>query len=196
MVTLVQRWYINSTNTNPRPSEMEPDSEDEVEISLDDLAYLREVERRSYLMKRSRKNHRVWHKRYCVLSDKLWVINVHSPKPRAIRIDLNEPGKVHVVDDILGRGSTSAKNGEERVYEFVLDNGQGGGAYHFRASSSKELSAWYDDLSYRTITSAEDSVIQMAELIMSEETRMRSERLKNSYTVSYTHLTLPTICSV
>lgn len=156
------------------------DSDDEIEISLDDLAYLRQVERRSYLLKRSHKNHKVWHKRYCVLSDKLWVINVRSEKPRAVRIDLNEPGKVHIVDDDF-RGSNNRKtNNGEKVYEFVLESGSGAGAYHFRASSSKELSAWYDDLFHRTISSSEDSVIQMAELIMSEETRMRSERLKSS----------------
>jgi hypothetical protein len=170
----------------------EPDwSDDEQEISFDDLAYLRQVERRSYLMKRSRRNPAVWNKRYCVLSDKLWIINVRGVKPRAIRIDLTEPVNVYQVADSGGgdaatssssKNLSSKKKGEktEKLYEFALDNGLAPEPYHFRAASTKELTAWQDDLRQRAKRSADDSVMQMAELIMSEETRMRSQRLQKS----------------
>lgn len=160
-------------------------SDDEMEISLDDLAYLRQVERRSYLMKRSSKHPEIWLKRYCVLTDKLWVINVRSAKPRAIVLDIDNPAKVVKVkphsSGSMGSESTD-KNGEKRlkVFEISIESGLGQRTYEFRASSAKEQEAWYDDLVARSISTSENSIIHMADLIMSEESKMRGQRLQHS----------------
>lgn len=45
-----------------KTDEDEDFSDDEHEITLDDLAYLRQVERRSYLMKKSNKHPDTWKK--------------------------------------------------------------------------------------------------------------------------------------
>ena len=74
---------------------VESSDDEEEDISESDLAYLRKGERRGYLSRQSNKDKHtdLWHKRYCVLTDKLWVLNITSDpdsKPRGFFISLSE----------------------------------------------------------------------------------------------------------
>jgi len=54
-------------------------SSDEESITIDDLAYLRRSERRGYMRKQSSRDKLMWARRYCVLTDKLWILNAPGP---------------------------------------------------------------------------------------------------------------------
>ena len=92
----LSRWYYKDIRTSPidlgDSGEIsgESSSEDEEsEISLDDMAYLRQGDRRGHLLKRSTKDPNLWKRRYCVLTDKIWCMNTRRLVPRAISIPLN-----------------------------------------------------------------------------------------------------------
>ena len=59
-----------------RPAHLHHESssdESDGDISETDLSYLRKSEKQGYLLKQSRRDRDIWRKRYCVLTDKLWV---------------------------------------------------------------------------------------------------------------------------
>ena len=76
------RWFYKDV----RSTQLEIDgevsgdssSEDEEECSLSDFAYLKQGERKGFLLKRSSKDPNLWRKRWCVLGDKLLAFSVRN----------------------------------------------------------------------------------------------------------------------
>jgi len=52
-------------------------SEDEIELSPSDFAYLRQADKRAFLLRRSSRDPNLWKTRYCILTDRLWIVNTH-----------------------------------------------------------------------------------------------------------------------
>lgn len=63
-------------------------SEDEEEISLSDVSYLRQNDRKGFMLKKSSTDPNLWRRRYCILTDKLWCIDAKRPVPRASCISI------------------------------------------------------------------------------------------------------------
>ena len=165
--------------------EDEEDLSDEEVIDLNDLSYLKKGERRGYLLKRSSNDHAVWKKRYCILTDKLWVVDVGHREPRALSINISSPIVVSMSEvksksrQDVSTISLLATN-LEHPYEFNI--GVSNGTLHyFRAASKSEQIGWYDDLMAHSLLASENDAFQMAELIMSEENRMKTERLHSCF---------------
>jgi len=183
------RWYFKDIRTYPLELESSGDvsgessSDEEEEISLSDLAYLRQGERRGFLLKRSSQDPNLWRRRYCVLTDKLWSIDVRSKVPKASSINIS--GSIQV------RESAAIFNLDYPL-SIVIENssssgsGSGGGisskgAAFFRATNPTDHQGWIDDLRQRAFLTSENDVIKMAELIMCDEELSKNQRQQRSY---------------
>ena len=142
--------------------DIEAPSSDEECISLDDLSYLRKSERRGYMKKQSSRNRSTWHRRYCVLTNKLWILDVDgSPAtPRAIHIDIGEQTRITSGGDLTIHIDTAKRS------------------YVLQVESKAEHDAWLAEIEIHSNLADENSTFGMADLIMAEEGRMRSERWK------------------
>ena len=134
------RWFFKDIRTTP--VDMGDDvsgnssSDEEESISLSEMSYLRQGERRGYLLRRSNRDPNLWRKRYCVLTDKLWCMDVKRlyPRSRCIKI-----GASTIVTD-----RTPSLD-----YPNCLVIHDTGSTNFLRASTTLEQHNWQDDIYQR-----------------------------------------------
>lgn len=143
--------------------------EDESEISLNDLIYFGNGDRRAMLLKRSHSDPNLWRKRLCILNDKLWCINLKKKAPYASCLQLN--GKVMLQDEVP---DLHYPNG-------IIIQNPNQNTYFFRAGSVSEQHIWKDELLDRAAFGIENSVLYMGEMIICDEEFARCSK-KNKVT--------------
>ena len=95
-------WYYKDSLSHPLDTEYNNDdavsgnesSEDEEEISLSDVSYLRQNDRKGFMLKKSTKDPNLWRRRYCILTDKLWCVDAKKTIPRATCINIGNKMKL------------------------------------------------------------------------------------------------------
>eukprot|EP01041_Mallomonas_annulata_P006308 gene6308-12766_t len=164
--SILSRWFYKDIRTDPIDLDGEisgdSSSDDENEVSMSDLKYLVQGERRGYLLKKSSSDHHLWRRRLCVLTDKFWFIKVRGEFPRTGSIAF---------------GSTNAKEVAEIIkcpYGFVVHGMSK--SHYFRASSDSEQQLWLAELRQRTASAVANNVLVMAEMIICDEENALASR--------------------
>jgi len=133
------------------------------------MSYLRQGERRGYLLRRSNRDPNLWRKRYCVLTDKLWCMDVKRLHPRSRCIKIS--GNTIVTDRTPSLDYPNCVV----MHDQATTN-------FFRAASVTEQQQWQDDINQRCNLAKENDVITMAEMIMSDEEMTRGHRYTRGIT--------------
>lgn len=148
-------------------------SDDELELLPGDLQYIRQSDRKAFMLKRSKKDPNCWKKRYCVITDKFWCINTKYESPRAICLNLNSAVRIFDV--------RPAYNYQNAV---ILKDTNG--SYYFRAFSPVDQQNWINELTSRISYQADHETIHLAEFIACDEELAMCNRQQKA-TVSVTH---------
>jgi hypothetical protein len=134
------RWFFKDIRSTPVDMgdnvSGNSSSDDEESISLSEMSYLRQGERRGYLLRRSNRDPNLWRKRYCVLTDKLWCMDVKRLYPRSRCIKITST-------TIITDRTPSLE------YPNCLVLHDTGNTNFFRASSLLEQQQWQDDIHQR-----------------------------------------------
>jgi hypothetical protein len=166
-------WYYKDIRSAPLRLDGDvsgnSSSEDEAEISLNDLIYFGSGDRRAVLFKRSNRDPNLWRKRLCILNDKLWCINLKKKAPFATCIELN--GKIMSQDEAP---ELNYPNG-------LIIQRPNQTTYFLRAGSGSEQSLWKEELQDRAEYGAENAVLFMGEMIICDEEDARGTK-KNRVT--------------
>jgi hypothetical protein len=166
-------WYYKDIRSAPLNLDGDlsgnSSSEDEAEISLNDLIYFGSGDRRAVLFKRSNKDPNLWRKRLCILNDKLWCINLKKKAPYATCIELN--GKIMSQDEAP---ELNYPNG-------LIIQRPNQTTYFLRTGSVSEQSIWKEELQDRAVYGAENAVLFMGEMIICDEEDARGSK-KNKVT--------------
>ena len=169
------RWYFKDIRCSPLELGEARDHvrgellDDEIEISLSDLACIMHAEKSGYLLKRSSKDPNVWLPRYCILTDKLWCVNDKLRVPTATCISLNSNTKLQsrsLLLDCLGAITVQSTQG----------------LHYFIAPSSYDQQCWLDEISMKAALNADNDVIGMAEMIICDEASTRYQRARKGIT--------------
>ena len=169
------RWFYKDSRSAPIDMEdtgdvasLDPYDEDEedCEVSQSDLSYLAKAERKGYLLKRSNRDPHLWYRRYCVLMDNVWCVDISRDKPRATCVKLN--GSIRY-KDLHRNNSTDSR----RIIVISSDNR----THYFMAENEREQQRWVEELSFKSSLAAENNLFSMAEFIMSDEELVKSQRL-------------------
>ena len=173
--TSSSRWFFKDIRSSPLDLGIAADlscdesSDEDDEISHNDLSCISQTHRRGYMLKRSSKDPNVWMQRYCVLTDKLWCVNDNLRVPRASCIPLNS--------STVLQNKCSTLNCHGAI---ILQSNQGTNC--FLASSTDEQEGWISDLALQATLTADNDVIGMAEMIICDEERTRYERMQRGIT--------------
>ena len=173
--TSSSRWFFKDIRSSPLALGIEADlscdesSDEEDEISHNDLSCISQAHRRGYMLKRSSKDPNIWMQRYCALTDKLWCVNDSLKVPRASCIPLQSSTVLQI------KCSTLNCNGA-----IILQSNQG--TYFFLATSTDEQQCWISDLALQATLTADNDIIGMAEMIICDEERTRYERMQRGIT--------------
>jgi hypothetical protein len=166
--TMTCNWYYKDIRSAPLQLDGETSgnssSEGEEEIALNDLIYLGSGDRRAVLQKRSSRDPNLWRRRLCVLNDKLWCVNLKKKAPWATCIPLD------------GQASLQDNASELQYPHGIIVRCSGGNTHFLRASSASEQHIWCDELQDRVAFGGENSVLYMAEMIICDEEKMRTDR--------------------
>lgn len=139
------------------------EGEEEEPLTSSDLTYLAKADRKGYLLKRSSRDHHLWRRWYCVLMDHLWCVDISSDSPKAIKVKLSggvrykEPHSLDGIRTIL----ISASNR----------------THYFRCLNTQEQNRWIEELNMRSSLAADNNLFGMAEFIMNDEERAKSQRM-------------------
>ena len=165
------RWFFKDTRTLPidlgdngEVIGEESTSDDEDEMTLNDLSYIMQADRKGYLLKRSSKDPNLWRKRYCILTDKLWCINDRLRQPKATGLRLSSI-LVNNVSNELHCPNVIAVHSNHGVHTFL-------------AASSVEQQLWLEDINQRTALMSDNDAISMAEMIICDEESARYQRMQ------------------
>lgn len=166
--TLTCNWYFKDIRSAPLQLDGETSgnssSDDEEEMTLNDLIYLGSGDRRAVLHKRSSRDPNLWRRRLCILTDKLWCVNLKKKAPWATCIPLD--GQASLQD-----------NAPELQYPYgIIVRCTKGNTHFLRASSASEQHIWCDELQDRVAFGGENSVLHMAEMIICDEEKARTDR--------------------
>jgi hypothetical protein len=167
------RWYYKDYRTAPIEftdggnASGDESSDDEEDMTLSDLAYIRQAEKRGYLYRRSSKDNNLWRKRLCILTDKIWCVDTRRKEPRALCIKLSGNSRVH--DQLPGVNCPNA---------IAINCNQG--MFLFRAASTQEQQSWIDELHLRAMLTADNDAINMAEMIICDEEFTRCQKAQRA----------------
>lgn len=160
-------------------------SDDEVDLSYDDLSYLRQVERRGFMLKRSSKDPNVWKKRYCVLVDKLWIVNVQGKQPKATYIKLT--GQISVEEKIETYNYPFCLAIQSPLRTLSASPLEVNTTY-IRASSPSEQTSWKNDILKRPPLNSANEIMDMAEIIICDYEFQQSVKLHQDISCSLEHI--------
>lgn len=169
------RWFFKDVRSLPlelgEACDLTGDdsSEDDDEISLNDLSCIKQADIGGYLLRRSKKDPNVWQQRYCVLTDKLWCAHDRLRVPRASSINLDSSTKVQ------SRAYSLDCHGAIIIQSSL-------GQHSFIAPSLSEQNRWIDEINLRAALTADNDVIGMAEVIICDEAGTRSKRMQSGLT--------------
>jgi hypothetical protein len=156
-------------------------SEDEVELSPSDFAYLRQADKRAFLLRRSSRDPNLWKTRYCILTDRLWIVNTHltqhsgssgdgagdaSDRPAGAARDglVLKAASIALGSSILLQDVRPSYNYQHAV---ILNDARR--AYYFRARSLAEQQGWISDIFTRILFIVENETLNLAEFITCDE---------------------------
>lgn len=163
--SLTTSWYYKDIRSVPLQLDGDisgnSSSDDEQEISLNDLIYFGSGDRRAVLFKRSSRDHNLWRKRLCLLNDKLWCINLKKKAPYATCIHLN--GKV------MSQEAAPDLNYPNGIIIQIPNQV----TYFLRTNSLSEQSIWKEELQDRAAYGIENAVLYMGEMITCDEEQAR-----------------------
>ena len=178
-------WHYKDSLSHPLDADFDPDddasgnstSEEEEEISLSDVSYLRQNDRKGFMLKKSSKDPNLWRRRYCILTDQLWCIDAKRSIPRATSIDIFNNitlANNHTVEiphsfalvrkQRRDRSSSGGTSSDQRV---VLHD------HYFRVQSEVSMASWMDELRLRIVLNRENEVMVLAEQIICDEEKSR-----------------------
>ena len=170
--TVTSCFYYKDIRSNPLDLDGEvsgnSSSDDEMEIPLNDLIYFGSGERRGFLQKRSSRDPNVWRRRLCILNDKLWCINVRKSIPWASCVKLNDTTVLEDRPDL-------------KYTNTITLSGSGGQTLFFRTNAPLEKHRWREEIRERTLYGAENEVIMMAEMIITDEEEMGECQMQKCY---------------
>lgn len=166
------KWYFKDVRKTPLDLEETGDvsgnssSDEEDEISLNDFTYLRQGDRRGYLLKRSTTDPNLWRSRFCILTDKLWYFDVKrqiNPKGQFIQIN----SSTIVRDNVCLLDYPNAI-----IISTMTDT------HYFRAPSPSDQKMWISEISQRGRLSTDNDVIKMGEMIINDEEMANWQRIE------------------
>ena len=166
--SLISTWYYKDIRSVPLQLDGETSgnssSDNEEEMPMNDLIYLGSGDRRAVMQKRSSTDPNLWRRRLCVLTDKLWCINLKKRAPWVSCIPLD--------------GSASLQeDAPELKYPYGIILRTSTGLTHFlRACSASEQHIWCCELQDRVAFGCENAVLHMAEMIICDEEAARVQR--------------------
>ena len=193
------RFFFKSYNL---PLELEPgdhsgsDSDDETtEIDLSDLSYIRHAaEKRGFLLKRSKGDPNIWRRRYCVVTDNLYMINVKRHVPAAVIVGLSGSVKLHLetggldwLDQNQGRGKhqyqgqmqdNGSQKGQSLDFPFLiaLECRGTSQSVSLRAISQEDHGEWCDAMLTKIAQARENDAIRLAEAMIGDDECRKTER--------------------
>jgi hypothetical protein len=142
-------------------------SEDECDLPTNDLCYL-STEKSGFLLKRSYKDVNVWRRRRCIITDtSIWCVHEQDNKHRVTQIVLDGPVYLH--EDLA-----------ELNYPFGLAVQSNRKTFFFRASSTEEQYAWLEEITQRAQHTTENSLLSMAEVIISGEEERKNQHCSST----------------
>ena len=133
------------------------ESSDDEEVSPSDLNYLKQCERKGFLLVQSSIDPHLYRKRWCVLGEKLWAISLSK-----------QTLKSRVIHDCI---CITKDDCTFIVSESVKKSVQ------FRAQSMQEQELWTGDLLEKALNKMDDDILMMAETIICDEEYTRESRL-------------------
>lgn len=176
------KWIFKDTRSVPLDFGDEADlsgdesSDDEQELLPGDLQYIRQSDRKAFMLKRSRKDPNCWKKRYCVITDKFWCINTKYESPRAICLSLNSSVKIFDVRPAYN-------------YQNAVILKESSGSYYFRAASPVDQQNWINELTTRISYQTDHETIHLAEFIAcDEELAMCNRQQKATATITHSNI--------
>mmetsp|Transcript_15029 Transcript_15029/g.28271 ORF Transcript_15029/g.28271 Transcript_15029/m.28271 type:complete len:623 (-) Transcript_15029:141-2009(-) len=171
-LTVSSSFYYKDIRSNPLDLDGEASgdssSDDEMEIPLNDLIYFGSGERRGFLQKRSSRDPNVWRRRLCILNDKLWCINVRKNIPWASCVKLND---TRVLED----------RPDLKYSNTITLSGNKGQTMFFRTNAPLEKHRWREEIRERTLYGAENEVLMMAEMIITDEEEMSACHMQRCF---------------
>jgi hypothetical protein len=170
--TVTSSFYYKDIRSNPLDLDGDASgnssSDDESEIPLNDLMYFGSGERRGFLQKRSSRDPNVWRRRLCILNDKLWCINVRKNIPWASCVKLNDTTVLEDRPDL-------------KYSNTITLSGNNGQTLFFRTNAPLEKHRWREEIRERTLYGAENEVIMMAEMIITDEEQMGEMQMQKCF---------------
>lgn len=167
------RWFYKDCRTPPLElgdsgtTVGEYDSDDEEILSESDCFYFSKVEKKGYMLKRSRKDPNLWKRWYCVLTDHLWCIDFNRDPYKVIRIRLHS--------------MIRSKNGNsfsDQIQNIIVNPSKDDIAHHFRAFSFHDQKSWIEHLLAWTGYALENEALCMAEVIIDDEEAGKCRRFR------------------
>lgn len=135
---------------------------------MNDLMYFGSGERRGFLMKRSSRDPNVWRRRLCILNDKLWCINVRKSVPWAFCVKLSDTTVLEDRPDL-------------KYTNTITLAGSNGQTLFFRTNAPLEKHRWREEIRERTLYGADNEVITMAEMIITDEEEMAEIQMQKCF---------------
>ena len=158
--TVTSSFYYKDIRSDPLELDGEASgnssSDDEVEIPLNDFIYFGSGERRGFLQKRSSRDPNVWRRRLCILNDKMWCVNARKNVPWGSCLSLSDMTVMGDRPDI-------------KYTNTIALGGNDGHTLFFRTNTPLERHRWREELKEKTVHGADNAVIMMAEIILTDE---------------------------
>ena len=181
---LPETSYTSTTNptvpTDSIISANSSSSEDENEISIQDLQYLSQFERCGNLYRRSRKDPNLWHKRFCILLDRLWCLNSKIENPIiGSNLALNIPitRKKHKIKAMCIKLDREAiiydrvrgYNYQNCIALQLQSNIKKSNILFFYTNTMQEQQLWIQEIYKQSLANEQNQTIIMSEMIINDE---------------------------
>eukprot|EP01039_Chlorochromonas_danica_P006976 gene6981-7718_t len=168
------RWYYKDVLLTPLVlgdgtdvvGEVDSDDDDDELLTPSDLAYLTtKAECKGYLLRRSSRDQNLWRKWYCILTDHLWCFGLNSQSARSLCIKLS--GVIRYKE-----GTITAN----QIQNIIINSTKR--AHIFRVLDIDHQKKWIEELNWRTFFGADNESFKMAEVIITDEEKSRSQRFE------------------
>jgi hypothetical protein len=137
------------------------------------------------MLKRSTKDLNVWKKRYCVLVDKLWIVNLNGSQPKASYIKLT--GQISVEDKIEMYNYPFCLAIQSPMRSISAGPSETSTTY-IRASSPSEQTSWKSDILKRPPLNSANEIMDMAEIIICDYEFQQSVKIHQDVNTSLEHI--------
>lgn len=180
-------------------------SDEEEDISIHDLQYINQFERRGYMLRRSKRDPNIWRKRYCILSDNLWCINTHNLVDKFFE-DTSVTTLTSTMEKLMQQSFTVTNSitrnrrvkglqipigGRQfRIFDRVQgfeyphcialqlpNKGSSQNIVFLRTMNASDKSLWLSELQKKAIINFDSESIHMADLILSDEVKVQANKL-------------------